>query len=270
MRKLAAETFGTFALVFAGTGAIVVNAASDGQVTHVGVALTFGLIVLAMVYAVGDVSGAHLNPAVTAGFAVTGRFPVREVPPYVLAQCAGEFLASGVLRVLFHDHATLGIRGRRVRVRSRGGLLRRFQSGVQAVSDPQPKKRILCVCVENSNRSQMAEAFARIHGVDAVEAHSAGSRPSGRVNPRAIVFMAERGHDLSAHSSKALDAFNGTTVDVAVTMGCGDSCPLVKAARRGERNIPDPKDLPDDEFRKVRDLIEAKVKGLLGDLAGRM
>ena len=107
-RRLAAEVFGTFALVFAGTGAVVVNAASGGQVTHVGVALTFGLIVLAMVYAVGDVSGAHLNPAVTVGFAVAGRFPAREVPLYVLAQCAGALLASGVLRFLFPDHPNLG------------------------------------------------------------------------------------------------------------------------------------------------------------------
>jgi aquaporin Z len=107
-RRLAAELFGTFALVFAGTGAIVVNAASGGQVTHVGVSLTFGLIVLAMVYAVGDVSGAHLNPAVTVGFAVAGRFPVREVLPYVAVQCAGALLASGTLRFLFPGHPNLG------------------------------------------------------------------------------------------------------------------------------------------------------------------
>jgi aquaporin NIP len=107
-RRLVAELFGTFALVFAGTGAIVVNAASGGQVTHVGVALTFGLIVLAMVYALGDVSGAHLNPAVTVGFTIAGRFPAREIVPYVLAQCAGAFLASGALRFLFPDHPNLG------------------------------------------------------------------------------------------------------------------------------------------------------------------
>lgn len=125
------------------------------------------------------------------------------------------------------------------------------------------RKSVLFVCIENSNRSQMAEAFARLHGGDLVEAHSAGSRPTGRVNPRAIQFMAERGYDLASHSSKSLDAFNGKPVTVAVTMGCGDYCPLVHADRSEEWNIPDPKDLTDDEFRNVRDLIESKVKTLL-------
>ena len=126
--------------------------------------------------------------------------------------------------------------------------------------------RVLFVCIENSNRSQMAEAFARIHGGEKVEAHSAGSRPSGRVNPRAIQFMKELGYDLSSHASKSLAQFNGTKIDVAVTMGCGDACPLVQARRREEWNIPDPKELPDDEFRKVRVLIEEKVKKLLASL----
>jgi protein-tyrosine-phosphatase len=129
------------------------------------------------------------------------------------------------------------------------------------------KKRVLFVCVENSNRSQMAEAFARMHSGDRIEAASSGSRPSGRVNPRAIQFMKEVGYDLSAHTSKSLDQFNDQDVDVAVTMGCGDACPLVRAARREEWNIPDPKDLSDDQFREVRDLIEQKVKQLLAGLS---
>jgi aquaporin Z len=107
-RKLAAECFGTFALVFAGTGAVVVNASSGGQVTHVGVALTFGLVVLTMIYAVGDVSGAHLNPAVTLGFVLAGRFPARDAVPYALAQLAGALSASLLLRASFPDHPTLG------------------------------------------------------------------------------------------------------------------------------------------------------------------
>jgi aquaporin Z len=110
MRKLAAELFGTFALVFAGTGAIVVNEVRGGAVTHVGIALTFGLIVLALVYALGDVSGAHLNPAVTLGFCLADRFPGRTVVPYILSQCAGALLASGLLRLLFPgDSTTLGV-----------------------------------------------------------------------------------------------------------------------------------------------------------------
>lgn len=127
-------------------------------------------------------------------------------------------------------------------------------------------KRLLFVCVENSNRSQMAEAFARIHGQGKVEPHSAGSRPSGRVNPKAIASMAELGYDLSTHQSIGLDQFNGTDIDVAVTMGCGDACPLVRASRREEWNIPDPREMTPDEFRKVRDLIESKVRDLLNTL----
>jgi len=127
-------------------------------------------------------------------------------------------------------------------------------------------KRILFVCVENSNRSQMAEAFARIHGSGQVEAHSAGSRPSGRINPKAIAAMQEVGYDLTRHSSKGLAEFNGRDVDVAVTMGCGDECPLVHAKRRVEWQIPDPRDMTPDEFRGVRNLIEARVKELIATL----
>ena len=108
MKKLFAEFLGTFALVFAGTGAIVINHASNGAITHAGIALTFGLIVLAMIYALGDVSGAHLNPAVTTGFAAAGRFPWRAVPGYVGAQLLGAFVASGLLRFLFPSDPTLG------------------------------------------------------------------------------------------------------------------------------------------------------------------
>jgi aquaporin Z len=108
MKKLLAESIGTFALVFAGTGAIVINDVANGGVTHVGIALTFGLVVLAMIYAVGDISGAHLNPAVTSAFWLSGRFSGSRVFPYIFAQCAGAFAASGLLRVLFLGHPTLG------------------------------------------------------------------------------------------------------------------------------------------------------------------
>jgi aquaporin NIP len=108
MRKLAAELFGTFALVFAGTGAIVINDVSGGTVSHVGIAFTFGLIVLAMIYALGDVSGCHLNPAVTLGFFASRRLEGRWVVPYIVSQCLGAILASVTLRLMFPSHATLG------------------------------------------------------------------------------------------------------------------------------------------------------------------
>lgn len=108
MRPYIAEIFGTFALVFAGTGAIVINDMSGGAVSHAGIALTFGLVVLAMIYAVGEVSGAHLNPAVTFGFFLARRFPGRRVMPYFISQCIGAFLASGLLHLLFPSNPTLG------------------------------------------------------------------------------------------------------------------------------------------------------------------
>jgi protein-tyrosine-phosphatase len=123
-------------------------------------------------------------------------------------------------------------------------------------------KRVLFVCVENSNRSQMAEAFARMHG--GVEAYSAGSRPSGRINPRAIEYMKEVGYDLTTHTSKALPEGE---FDVVVGMGCGDEgCPIVKAKRHEEWDIPDPREMPPEQYRVVRDLIERKVKELLAGL----
>lgn len=128
------------------------------------------------------------------------------------------------------------------------------------------KIKILFVCVENSNRSQMAQAFATMLGGDRVEAFSAGSKPSGRVNPKAVAAMAELGYDLTAHTSKGLEAFNGQPIDAAVTMGCGDACPLVNAARRIDWQIPDPREMPPEEFRRVRDLIREKVRALLGEL----
>ena len=124
-------------------------------------------------------------------------------------------------------------------------------------------KRLLFVCVENSNRSQMAEAFARIHGGDKVEAYSAGSRPSGKINPKAIAAMKEIGYDLSTHRSKSLSEISDIEFDFVATIGCGDECPFVRAKRREDWDIPDPKDLPPDKFRAVRDLIENKVKEIL-------
>lgn len=134
------------------------------------------------------------------------------------------------------------------------------------MGDSAEKKTVIFVCIENSNRSHMAEAFVRIHGGDSVEAASAGSKPSGTLNPRAIEFMKEVGYDMTAHGSKSLAEFNGKPVAVAVTMGCGDACPLVKAVRREEWNIPDPKEMPAEQYREIRGLIERKVRELLSSL----
>ncbi len=124
------------------------------------------------------------------------------------------------------------------------------------------QKRVLFVCVENSNRSQMAQAFVTIHGAGRVEAFSAGSKPSGKINPKAVEAMKEVGYDLTTHQSKSLDDLPSGEYAAAVTMGCGDACPNVKAEMREDWQIPDPRDMTPDEFRKVRDLIEAKVKRL--------
>jgi aquaporin Z len=108
MKKYFAELIGTFALVFCGTGAIIINQETNGVITHAGVALTFGLVVAAMIYALGNISGAHLNPAVTVGFWIAKKFPSNEILPYVIAQLLGAFLASGILKILFPDNELLG------------------------------------------------------------------------------------------------------------------------------------------------------------------
>ena len=122
---------------------------------------------------------------------------------------------------------------------------------------------ILFVCIENSNRSQMAEAFARIHGAGKVSPASAGSRPSGTINPRAIAAMAEKGYDLSTHSSKGLDEIGPGPWDYVVTMGCGDECPWIPARHRVDWDLPDPKEMAVEEFRGVRDRIEELVRQLI-------
>ncbi len=127
-------------------------------------------------------------------------------------------------------------------------------------------KRVLFVCVENANRSQMAEAFARMLGGQSIEAFSAGSRPSGKINPKAIESMQELGYDLSAHDSKSLEDLPDVTFDFVATMGCGDACPMIQASQRADWSIPDPKHLAPDEFRDVRDLIRDKVRATLQEL----
>lgn len=108
INKYIAEFIGTFALVFCGTGAIVIDQQTNGNVTHVGIAITFGLIVMAMIYTLGDISGAHMNPAVTIAFTIAKRFQITQVLPYIISQLAGAFLASIILKYLFPTNETLG------------------------------------------------------------------------------------------------------------------------------------------------------------------
>ena len=129
------------------------------------------------------------------------------------------------------------------------------------------KKKLLFVCVENSNRSQMSQAFAKILGGKNVEAYSAGSKPSGIVNPKAIAAMKELGYDLSKHDSKSLEEVKQyAPFDAVVTMGCGDACPWMPAKQFIDWQIPDPKNMGPKQFNEVRDLIKEKVKELIKEI----
>lgn len=129
------------------------------------------------------------------------------------------------------------------------------------------KKKILFVCIENSNRSQMSQAFAKILGGENMEAYSAGSKPSGIVNSKAIVAMKELGYDLSKHESKSLDEVKAfAPFDAVVTMGCGDACPWMPAKKFIDWQIPDPKNMEPEQFNEVRDLVKEKVQQLINEL----
>ena len=133
----------------------------------------------------------------------------------------------------------------------------------EGYGNPMPeKKRVLFVCIENSSRSQMAEAFTHLYAQETIQAFSAGSRPSGQVNYKAIDAMAELGYDLNSHSSKSLSEIPQDKYDYAITMGCGDECPFIPAEHHEDWDLPDPKMLPLVEFRQVRDRIGDLVKEL--------
>jgi len=129
------------------------------------------------------------------------------------------------------------------------------------------KKKILFVCIENSNRSQMSQAFAAMYGGENVKAYSAGSKPSGTINSKAIAAMKEKGYDLTQHHSKSLDEVKQyAPFDAVVTMGCGDACPWMPAKRFVDWEIPDPKNMELKQFNEVRHMIELKVKQLIDEL----
>ncbi|HEY5599724.1 MAG TPA: aquaporin [Candidatus Manganitrophaceae bacterium] len=173
MKKLAAEFFGTFALVFAGTGAIIINDVSGGLVSHVGIALTFGLIVLSMIYALGDVSGAHLNPAVTLGFWAAGRLRRYWIFPYVFSQCSGAVFAGILLRLLFPDHATLGA------TRPAASLMQSFvlESSLTWLL------MFVILCVSTGSKEKGMTAGIAVGSVIALEALFAGPISGASMNP---------------------------------------------------------------------------------------
>jgi aquaporin Z len=173
IRKLLAEAFGSFVLVFIGTGAIVSDDLFGGEVTHVGVALVFGLVVMALIYALGDISGCHLNPAVTIGFALAGRFAWRRVLPYVAAQCGGMVLASAVLRGLFPEHATLGA------TLPAGAPLQSFVLEVLLTLI----LMVVILCVATGAKEKGIMAGVAVGAVIAVEALFAGPVSGASMNP---------------------------------------------------------------------------------------
>jgi len=173
MRRCLAEMFGTFALVFAGTGAIVVNHLSGGSLTHVGVSLVFGLVVMAMIYAVGDVSGAHLNPAVTVGFWLAGRFAGARVIPYALSQFAGAILASALIRALFGLTAALGA------TRPSGSATQAFAMELILTG----LLMFVILCVSSGSKEVGVMAGIAIGGVIAFEALVGGPVSGASMNP---------------------------------------------------------------------------------------
>lgn len=232
MKRLAAELVGTF------SPGVSVGAKEKGITAGIAVGAMIGLEAMFA----GPISGASMNPARSLAPALVS-LQFDSLWVYLTAPLIGA--GVGVLAWP---------------LRSRAGLL--FSRGA---GDPR-MKRVLFVCVENANRSQMAEAFARIHGGASVEAYSAGSRPAGAVNCKATEAMREVGYDLSVQDCKSLSDLPEVEFDFVATMGCGDACPFVRARRREDWQIPDPKNLPMAEFREVRDLIEKKVRAMLAEI----
>jgi len=188
MKRYFTEALGTFFLVFAGAGAIVINAESGGDVTHVGIALTFGLIVTSLIYAIGDISGAHINPAVTIGFWAAKRFPARDVAPYLACQCVGAILASATLRLLFWDQEEAGA------TTPSGSWA---QTAVLEVLLTFLLMYVI-LCVSTGAKEKGIMAGVAIGGVVALEAMFAGPITGASMNPARSLGPAIFGGELSS------------------------------------------------------------------------
>jgi aquaporin Z len=204
--KCAAEALGTFVLVFAGTGAVVIDKVSGGAVTHPGIAATFGLVVMAMIYALGEVSGAHLNPAVTTGFFLARRFPGRDVLPYVLSQSAGALTASAILRLLFGNVASLGA------TRPAGSDLQSFvlESILTAVL------MFVILCVAAGSKEQGLMAGIAIGATVGLEAMFAGPISGASMNPARSIAPAV----LSAQVASLWVYVAGPFIGAAIAVPC--------------------------------------------------
>jgi MIP family channel proteins len=205
LNRYAAEAIGTFALVFAGTGAVVVDHVHAGAVTHVGVAMTFGLIVTAMIYAVGETSGAHLNPAVTLGFFVAGRFPARRVMPYIASQAVGAFAASALLRLMFGTRGALGA------TVPAGGAAQSFLMEVVLTA----LLMFVILCVATGSKEQGLMAGIAIGATVGLEAMFAGPVSGASMNPARSLAPAVVGLDLRYSWIYLLAPPTGAVVAVA-------------------------------------------------------
>ncbi len=213
MKRLLAEFLGTFTLVFAGTGAIVINETSGGVIGHAGIALVFGLVVLAMIYTFGDVSGAHLNPAVTLGFAVAGRFPWRDFSGYVTAQLAGAFVASGLLKFLFPASATLGA------TLPAGGAMQSFVLEIVLTAI----LMLVILSVSTGAKEKGVTAGIAIGSVIALEAMFAGPICGASMNPARSLAPAIVSGNLQFLWLYPFATFLGSVIAVPLCIGTRES-----------------------------------------------
>lgn len=206
MRKYIAEAIGTFALVFAGTGAIVINKVSNGAVTGPGIAITFGLIVMAMIYAFGETSGAHLNPAVTAGFFLARRFPGQCVAPYIASQLIGAFTASAVLRLLFGNVVFLGA------TLPAGSEIQSLVLEIILTS----LLMLVVLCVATGSKEQGLMAGIAIGGTVGLEAMFAGPICGASMNPARSIAPAL----VSGHLTSVWVYVAGPLIGAAIAVPC--------------------------------------------------